>query len=41
MVFKLAQEAQKNWRWLRGYKMIPLVLENKIFRDGELVEKVA
>lgn len=41
MVFKLAQEAQKNWRRLRGYKMIPLVLENKKFRDGELVEKVA
>ena len=41
MVFKLAQEAQKNWRRLRGYKMIPLVIENKIFRDGELVEKVA
>jgi len=41
MVFKLAQEAQKNWRRLRGYKMIPLVLENKKFRDGELVDKVA
>jgi putative transposase len=41
MVFKLAQEAQKNWRRLRGYKMIPLVLENKKFQDGELVEKVA
>ena len=41
MVFKLAQEAQKNWRRLRGYKMIPLVLENRKFRDGELVERVA
>jgi transposase-like protein len=41
MVFKLAQEAQKNWRRLRGYQMIPLVLENKEFRDGELVDKVA
>jgi len=41
MVFKLAQEAQKNWRRLRGYKMIPLVIGNKKFRDGELVEKVA
>jgi len=41
MVFKLAQEAQKNWRRLRGYKMIPLVLENKKFRDGELMDKVA
>jgi len=41
MVFKLAQEAEKNWRRLRGYRMIPLVLENKKFRDGELVDKVA
>jgi transposase-like protein len=41
MVFKLAQEAQKNWRRLRGYQMIPLVLENKEFRNGELVDKVA
>jgi putative transposase len=41
MVFKLAQEAEKNWRRLRGYKMIPLVLENKKFRDGELMDKVA
>jgi putative transposase len=41
MVFKLAQEAEKNWRRLRGYQMIPLVLENKKFRDGELVDKVA
>jgi len=41
MVFKLAQEAQKNWRRLRGYRMIPLVIENKKFRDGELVDKVA
>ncbi len=41
MVFKLAKEAQKNWRRLRGYRMIPLVLENRKFRDGELVERVA
>ena len=41
MVVKLAQEAEKNWRRLRGYKMIPLVLENRKFWDGELVERVA
>ena len=41
MVFKLAQEAQKGWRRLRGYKVIPLVLQNKKFRDGELVERAA
>ena len=41
MVFKLAQEAEKGWRRLRGHRMIPLVLENRTFQDGELVEKVA
>jgi len=42
MVFKLAQEAQKNWRRLRGYNgEIPLVLKNRKFRDGEVVDKVA
>ncbi len=36
MVFKLAKEAQKRWRKLKGYQMIPLVLQDKIFLDGEL-----
>lgn len=40
MVFKLAQEAEKNWLRLRGYQVIPLVLEGRKFRDGKLVEKV-
>jgi len=38
MVFKLAKEAQKRWKRLKGYKMIPLVLEEKVFIDGELKE---
>lgn len=38
MVFKLTLEAQKTWRKLKGYDMIPLVLENRIFIDGELQE---
>jgi transposase-like protein len=41
MVFKLALEAQKTWHKLKGYKLIPLVLENKNFIDGELQEEVA
>lgn len=36
MVFKLAEEAQKGWRKLRGYKMIPHVLNGEEFIDGEL-----
>ena len=36
MVFKLAQEAQKGWRKLRGYKMIPHVVKGDKFIDGEL-----
>jgi len=36
MVFKLAEEAQKGWRKLRGYKMILHVINNELFVDGEL-----
>jgi len=36
MVFKLTLEAQKTWKKLKGYDMIPLVLENRVFIDGEL-----
>ena len=35
MVFKLAREAQKTWKKLKGYKLIPRVLEGDIFIDGE------
>ncbi len=37
MVFKLVQEAQKTWKRLRGYSLIPLLIEGKKFKDGELV----
>jgi transposase-like protein len=40
MVFKLAEEAQKGWRKLRGYKMIIHVIEGEKFIDGVL-EKAA
>lgn len=36
MVFKLAEEAQKGWRKLRGYKMISHVINGEKFIDGEL-----
>ena len=38
MVYKLAMEAEKGWKKLKGYKMISLVLENRKFIDGELEE---
>lgn len=39
MVFKLTMEAAKTWKKLKGHKLILLVLENKKFVDGELVEE--
>jgi len=41
MVFKLAQEASKNWLRLQGYKLILKVLDGKKFIDGEIEEEVA
>ena len=41
MVFKLAFEASKTWKRLKGHQLILHVLENKKFVDGELVEEVA
>jgi putative transposase len=35
MVFKLAKEAEKRWRRLRGYKWIPFVVSGEKFIDGE------
>ena len=35
MTFKLAKEAEKRWRKLRGCRMIPFVLEGEEFIDGE------
>ena len=39
MVFKLTMEAAKTWKKLKGHQLITLVLENKKFVDGELVEE--
>ncbi len=41
MVFKLALEAEKTWHRLKGYKVIPLVLEGRRFVNGELEKKAA
>jgi len=38
MVFKLSLEAQKAWKKLKGYQLIPFVMENKKFIDGELIQ---
>ena len=40
MLYKLAMEAQKGWRKLRGYRLIQDVLDNKTFKDGEFVEDI-
>ncbi len=40
IVFKLSLEAQKTWKKLKGYKLIPLVLKDTQFIDGELQEEV-
>jgi len=39
MVFKLAQEAEKSWRRLRGYGLISKVVAGVVFQDGEAVEE--
>jgi transposase-like protein len=39
MVFKLAKEAEKTWKKIKGYTLIPRVLKGARFVDGELVEK--
>ncbi len=38
MVFKLAEQAQKHWRRLNGYKLIPKVIEGVKFKDGEMIK---
>jgi len=38
MVFKLAESAQKRWQRIHSFKLIPLVLQGKVFEDGVLKE---
>lgn len=39
MVFKLAKEAQTTWKKIKGYRLIPKVLEGATFVDGELPDQ--
>jgi hypothetical protein len=36
MVFKLAEQAQKHWRKLNGYKLISKIIEGVKFINGEI-----
>ncbi|MCX5808306.1 MAG: transposase, partial [Proteobacteria bacterium] len=38
MVFKLAREAQKTWKKIKGYKLIPHVIKGACFVDGEMAD---
>ena len=38
MVFKLAEQAEKHWRRLNKYELIPFILEGKKFVDGVMEE---
>ncbi len=39
MVFKLALEAQKTWQRIKGYKLIPHLINGTRFIDGEIEDK--
>ncbi|MEN8185299.1 MAG: IS256 family transposase [Myxococcota bacterium] len=39
MVYKLLDMAQKRWRRLDGYQLLPLVRAGAVFKDGVLVER--
>lgn len=41
MVWKLCCEAEKTWKKMRGYKLIPKVLQGVFCKDGDFVEEVA
>ena len=39
MVFKLAKEAEKGWRRLKGFALLKKVVAGVNFKDGELVNE--
>ena len=39
MMFKLGQCAEKNWRKLRGFKYLAMVVEGVKFVNGEEIEQ--
>ena len=36
-LFKLLQSAQKRWRKIKGFKLLPMVANDVPFKDGERV----
>ena len=41
MVFKLATQAERNWRRLNSHQLITHLIDGDIFADGELQRKEA
>ncbi|MCP4103494.1 MAG: hypothetical protein GY750_19035 [Lentisphaerae bacterium] len=41
MGFKLIMEASKRYMKLKGYKLIPQIMQGLVFKDGEIQEKAA
>jgi len=41
MVWKLCCEAEKTWKKLKGYKLIPKVISGSFCKDGVFVEEAA
>ena len=37
MVYKLLESAQKHWKRIKGFNLLPLVVNNVKFKDGEQV----
>jgi len=37
-VYKLLESAQKNWKWIKGFNLLTLVVNNVKFKDGEQVQ---
>jgi hypothetical protein len=40
-IYSVAKEAEKRWRRLKGFELLKLVIENKPFVNGVLVENAA
>jgi transposase-like protein len=38
MVYKLLESAQKNWKRIKGFNLLTLVVNNAKFKDGEQVQ---
>ena len=39
MVFKLVLETRKTWKKIKGYRLVPKVLQGITFVDGELPDE--